>query len=65
MENLLTLGERTIFSIMGLASVVALAVGIDRGLVFRHNVQIGGKIFDEIVSALRSNDIASLGKYIG
>ncbi|PKL16814.1 MAG: TolQ transporter, partial [Spirochaetae bacterium HGW-Spirochaetae-5] len=32
MENLLTLGEQFIFSVMGLASVVAVAVSIDRGL---------------------------------
>ena len=64
MENLLTLGERAIFSIMGLASVVAVAVAIDRGLIFRHNMQIGGKIFSEIVSKLRTGDIDSLSGYI-
>jgi len=64
MENLLTLGERTIFSIMGLASVVAVAVAIDRGLIFRHNMKIGGKIFGEIISRLRSGEINSLGSYL-
>lgn len=64
MENLLTLGERIIFSVMGLASVIALAVAIDRGLIFRHNAKIGEKIFGEIVSKLRAWDIDSLGIYI-
>lgn len=64
MENLLTLGERAVFSIMGLASVVAVAVAIDRALIFRHNMKIGGKIFGEIVSKLRSGDIDSLGSYL-
>jgi biopolymer transport protein ExbB len=64
MENLLTLGERAIFSIMGLASVIALAVAIDRGLIFRHNSKIGEKIFNEIISKLRIGDIESLGIYI-
>lgn len=65
MENLLTLGERVIFSIMGLASVIALAVAIDRGLIFRHNAKIGEKIFGEIIAKLRAGDIDSLGTYIG
>ncbi|HNX24081.1 MAG TPA: MotA/TolQ/ExbB proton channel family protein [Spirochaetota bacterium] len=64
MENLLTLGERAIFSIMGLASVIAVAVAIDRGLIFRHNMKIGGLIFGDIVAKLRSGDVSSLGGYI-
>lgn len=64
MENLLTLGERAVFSIMGLASIVAVAVAIDRALIFRHNMKIGGKIFSEIVSKLRSGDVDSLGIYL-
>lgn len=64
MENLLTLGERTIFSIMGLASVIAVAVGIDRGLIFRHNMKIGERIFQDIVSKLRLGETATLGEYI-
>ena len=64
MENLLTLGEQIIFSIMGLASVLALAVTIDRGLIFRHNTKIGLKVFNEIVAKLRSRDIDGLDDYI-
>ncbi|HOK03068.1 MAG TPA: MotA/TolQ/ExbB proton channel family protein [Spirochaetota bacterium] len=64
MENLLTLGERIIFTIMGLASVLALAVVIERGLIFRHNARIGEKIFNEIIGKLRSKEIQSLGIYM-
>jgi biopolymer transport protein ExbB len=64
MENLLTLGERIIFSIMGAASIIALAVMIDRGLIFRHNMKIGGIIFGDIVKKMRSGDIGSLGGYL-
>ena len=64
MENLLTLGEQIIFTIMGLASVLALAVAIDRELIFRHNIKIGGKIFNEIIAKLRSGDINGLDDYI-
>ncbi len=64
MENLLTIGERLIFSIMGLASIIALAVVIDRSLIFRHNARIGEKIFNEIITKLRSRDIDSLSVYI-
>ena len=64
MENLLTLGEQIIFSIMGLASILALAVTIERGLVFRQNIKIGGTIFNEIVAKLRSGGIDGLDEYI-
>jgi biopolymer transport protein ExbB len=64
MENLLTLGETIIFSIMGLASVLALAVAIDRWLIFRHNAKIGEKIFDEIIAKLRGGRLAELKEYI-
>jgi len=63
MENLLTLGEHVIFSIMGLASVLALAVVIDRGLIFRHNGMIGEKIFSEIISKFRQGDLSGFGRY--
>ena len=64
MENLLTLGEQIIFTIMGLASVLALAVAIERELIFRHNIKIGGKIFNEIIGKLRAGDIGGLDDYI-
>lgn len=64
MENLLTQGERLIFSIMGLASVIAVAVSIDRGLIFRHNIKIGSVIFSDIVAKLRAGETATLGEYI-
>jgi biopolymer transport protein ExbB len=64
MENLLTLGEEIIFGIMGLASVLAVAVVIDRGLIFRHNINIRGKIFNDIVAKLRTGDIDGLDEYI-
>jgi hypothetical protein len=41
MENLLTIGEHIIFSIMGLASVLALAVGIEKALLFSHIARSG------------------------
>lgn len=63
MENLLTLGERVIFSVMGLASIIALAVVIDRALIFRHNGKIGARIYDGIIAKLRAGDLAGFGDY--
>lgn len=63
MENLLTLGERVIFSVMGLASIIALAVVIDRLLIFRHNGKIGARIYDGIIAKLRAGDLAGFGDY--
>jgi biopolymer transport protein ExbB/TolQ len=64
MENLLTLGEHIIFSIMGIASILALATAIERGLLFRHTSRSGDKIFPKIISNLRSRDFETLGTYI-
>jgi biopolymer transport protein ExbB/TolQ len=64
MENILTIGERLIFSIMGLASVLALAVGIERGLLFRQNTRSGEKILPDIIAKLRSRDVSQLDDYL-
>jgi biopolymer transport protein ExbB/TolQ len=64
MENLLTIGERLIFSVMGLASVLALAVGIERALLFRQTTRSGEKIFSDIVAKLRSGEISHLDSFI-
>jgi biopolymer transport protein ExbB/TolQ len=64
MENLLTLGERIIFTVMGLASVLALAVGIERALLFRHTTRSGEIIVPELVAQLRAKDIAGISGYI-
>jgi biopolymer transport protein ExbB len=64
MENLLTIGETIIFSAMGLASVLAFTVAINRWLIFRHNAKIGEKIFNEIIAKLRSGNITDLKEYI-
>lgn len=63
MENLLTIGERVVFLVMGLASVLALAVAIERGLIFRHNARIGARIFNEIIAKLRAGDLSGFGDY--
>jgi biopolymer transport protein ExbB/TolQ len=64
MENLLTIGEHVIFGIMGLASVLALAVGIERGLLFRQNTRSGEKILPDIIAKLRSRDLSQLDSYL-
>lgn len=64
MENLLTYGEKIIFGIMGCASVIALAVSIDRGMLFRHTTKSGEKLLPEIITKLRTKDISTLGNYV-
>jgi biopolymer transport protein ExbB len=64
MENILTIGERVIFSIMAFASILALAVGIEKGLLFRHTSKSGEKLMSDIVGGLRTKDISSLGASI-
>jgi len=64
MENLLTIGEKLIFGIMGFASVLALATGIERGLLFRHTTESAEKILPEIITKLRIGDMTAIGAYV-
>jgi len=63
MENLLTIGEQAIFSIMGFASILALAVGIEKGLLFSHIGKSGDKILHKIKDNLRTGNIDALSEY--
>ena len=64
MEQYVDLGEQAIFVLMGLASVLALAVAIERLIVFTRNVWGSSKVIDQIVQNLRGNEIQPL-KEIG
>jgi biopolymer transport protein ExbB len=60
MEQLVDFGEQAIFVLMALASVLAVAVGFERALVFGRNVSKAEKILKDIISKIRNHDIASL-----
>jgi biopolymer transport protein ExbB len=60
MEQLVDFGEQAIFVLMALASVLAVAVGFERALVFGRNVSKAEKILGDIISKIRNHDIASL-----
>ena len=64
MENLLTIGERAIFTIMGFASILALAVSIEKGLLFSHTAKSKDKILHKIIENLRMKKIDELGGYV-
>ena len=64
MENLLTIGEKIVFGIMGCASVLALATAIERGLLFRHTTRSADKLLPEIITKLRIGELSSLGAYV-
>ena len=61
MENFLTIGERLIFSIMGLASILALAVSIEKGLLFSHTAKSGNILLPKIKEHLRTKKTDDLG----
>jgi biopolymer transport protein ExbB len=63
MENLLTIGEHIIFSIMGLASILALAVGIEKALLFSHIARSGKDMLPKIKEDLIEGKIDSLSSY--
>ena len=60
MEQLVDFGEQAIFVLMALASVLAVAVGFERALVFGRNVSKAEKILKDIISKIRNHDIVSL-----
>lgn len=63
MENILTMGERVVFSIMALASVLALAVGIEKAILFSQIARSGKIILPKIKSDLISGNIEALSSY--
>lgn len=63
MENLLTYGEYIIFTIMGAASVLALAVGIEKALLYSKIARSGKKTFSKINADLAAGNIDSLSSY--
>ena len=63
MINLITIGEYAVFSIMGFASVLALAVGIEKALLYRHIARSGNEMLPKIKEDLASGNISGLGSY--
>ena len=64
MEAALTFGEYAIFTIMGLASILALAVGIEKALLYSKINRSEGEIFAKIKTELSLGQIDSLGEYV-
>jgi biopolymer transport protein ExbB len=60
MEYYVDLGEQAIFVLMGLASVIALAVALERLIVFMKNAWGSQKVLSSIIEKLRNNEIQSL-----
>ncbi len=60
LEQIVDLGETIIFYLMGLASVVALAVFFERLIVFLRADQKTEIIMNEVISKLRESNISSL-----
>ncbi|HMV41941.1 MAG TPA: MotA/TolQ/ExbB proton channel family protein [Leptospiraceae bacterium] len=57
MEQLVDLGEQLVFILMGLASILALAVGFERSVVFSKFTKKGDLSMRGIIDLLRKKDI--------
>lgn len=57
MEQLVDLGEQIVFILMGLASILALAVGFERTVVFSKFTKKGENSIRAIIDLLRKKDI--------
>ncbi len=63
MMQLLTIGEYSIFSIMGFASILALAVAIEKSLLYSQTAGKNGGILNSIIIDFISGKISAAGKY--
>ena len=64
MEQLLTYGEYTIFAVMIFASILALAVGIEKALLYSRLARSGREIFSKINVDLGTGNTSELSKYV-
>ncbi|MBK8394795.1 MAG: MotA/TolQ/ExbB proton channel family protein [Leptospiraceae bacterium] len=60
MEQLVDIGEQLIFILMGLASILALAVGFERTVVFSRFAKTGEESIKSIIAKLRGKDIKGI-----
>ncbi|MBP9884850.1 MAG: MotA/TolQ/ExbB proton channel family protein [Leptospiraceae bacterium] len=60
MEQLVDIGEQLIFILMGLASVLALGVGLERAVVFSKFAKSGQNSIKAIIEKLRGKDIKGI-----
>ncbi|MCB1176504.1 MAG: MotA/TolQ/ExbB proton channel family protein [Leptospiraceae bacterium] len=63
MIQIVDLGEEAIFILMGIASVIAVAVFIERLMVFNRNVRKSETILEKITELLREGKISDLIEY--
>lgn len=65
MMFLVDIGETFIFFMLALASIVALAVGLERTIIYRRNTTRGAQQFiTDIVARLRSHDLKGVREVI-
>ncbi|MCL2025605.1 MAG: MotA/TolQ/ExbB proton channel family protein [Leptospirales bacterium] len=60
----MTYGEYTIFSVMIFASILALAVGIEKALLYSRLARSGREIFSKINVDLGTGNTSELSKYV-
>jgi biopolymer transport protein ExbB len=59
------IGEHLIFAALGFASILALAVTIEKGIIFRRNSsKSSSRFISEFSEILRSHDIDKAGEYV-
>lgn len=62
-ESLIELGEKAIFGVMGIASILAIAVVIERAIVFIKNTKDSGLILSDLIAAIRKGELSELSKF--
>ncbi|PJZ70659.1 TolQ transporter [Leptospira perolatii] len=62
-ELLIEVGENAIFIIMFIASILAVAVGVERTVIFQKNTKNSKALLPEIVQHVRSGDLKEADKF--
>ncbi|EPG66119.1 MotA/TolQ/ExbB proton channel family protein [Leptospira wolffii] len=62
-ESLIEFGEKSIFVVMGIASIIAIAVVIERAIVFFKSIKDSKIVFPDIISTVRNGELSELAKF--
>jgi len=60
--ELVTFGEYAVFVLMGIASVIAVAVGLERAVVFNKSSAKSAEIIKSVIERLRKKDYSTLAE---
>ncbi len=62
-ESLIEIGEKSIFVVMGIASIIAIAVIVERAIVFFKNSKDSGVLLPDLIKTIRGGELTETRKF--